>query len=126
MLKAIGTLSTQQSQATEATMSAIVKFLNYAATHPNAELEYITSDMALWIDSDASYLSESKLIQHVPDTTKKCDCNYYVKPMLLVTLQIIMSLWTTLGIQIICSGVSMSYSSFFHGFWQQPCSTSFG
>ena len=60
MLKALGTLSTQQLQLTEATMSAIVKFLNYATTHPDAKLEYIASDMALWIDSDASYLSESK------------------------------------------------------------------
>jgi hypothetical protein len=60
MLKALGTLSTQQLQPTEATMSAIVKFLNYAATHPDAELEYIASDMALWIDLDASYLCESQ------------------------------------------------------------------
>jgi hypothetical protein len=60
MLKALGTLSTQQLQLTEATMSAIVKFLNYAATHADAELEYIASDMALWIDLDASYLCESK------------------------------------------------------------------
>jgi hypothetical protein len=41
-------------------MNAIVKFLNYAATHPNAELKYTASDMILWIDLDASYLSESK------------------------------------------------------------------
>jgi hypothetical protein len=60
MLKALSTISTQQLQPTEATKSAIVKILNYAATHPNAELEYIASDMALWIDSDSSYLSESK------------------------------------------------------------------
>jgi hypothetical protein len=39
MLKPLGTLSTQQSQPTEMTMNAIVKFLNYAATHPNAELK---------------------------------------------------------------------------------------
>jgi hypothetical protein len=58
MLKALGTLSTQQSKPTEATMESIVKFLNYAATHPDAELQYIASDMILWIDSDASYLSE--------------------------------------------------------------------
>jgi hypothetical protein len=38
MFKALGTLSIQQSQLTEATMSAIVKFLNYAATHPDAKL----------------------------------------------------------------------------------------
>ncbi len=60
MLKALGTMLTQQSKPTEATMTAIVKFLNYAATHPDAELEYSASDMILWIDSDASYLPESK------------------------------------------------------------------
>jgi len=60
MLKALGTLSTQQSMPTEATMMAIVKFLNYAATHPDAELQYIASDMILWVDLGASYLSESK------------------------------------------------------------------
>jgi hypothetical protein len=60
MLKPLGTLSSQQSQPTEMTMNAIVKFLNYAATHPNAELKCTASDMILWIDLDASYLSKSK------------------------------------------------------------------
>jgi hypothetical protein len=59
MLKALGTMSTQQSKPTEATMASIIKFLNYTATHPDAELQYISSDMVLWIDSDASYLSEA-------------------------------------------------------------------
>jgi hypothetical protein len=60
MLKPLRTLSTQQSQPTEMTMNAIIKFLNYTATHPNAKLKYTASDMILWIDSDASYLAESK------------------------------------------------------------------
>lgn len=60
MLKALGMMSTQQSKPTEATMTAIVKFLNYATMHSDAELEYSESNMILWIDSDASYLSESK------------------------------------------------------------------
>ena len=60
MLKAIGTIATQQAKPTETTMKAIVKFLNYAATHPDAELLFKASDMVLWVDSDASYLSESK------------------------------------------------------------------
>jgi hypothetical protein len=59
MLKALGTMLTQQSKLTEATMASIIKFLNYAATHADAELQYNASDMILWIDSDASYLSES-------------------------------------------------------------------
>ena len=60
MLKAIGTLATQQSKPTEATMKGIVKLLNYVAAHPDAQIQYRASDMVLWIDSDASYLSESK------------------------------------------------------------------
>ena len=56
MLKAIGTIATQQSTPTEATMQAVTKLLNYAASHPDAQLQYTASDMILWIDSDASYL----------------------------------------------------------------------
>ena len=61
MLKAIGTtLATQQSNPTEGTMNGITKLLSYAASNPNAELRYYTNAMILWIDSDASYLSEPK------------------------------------------------------------------
>ena len=38
----------------------IDQFLDYAATHPNAEIQYDASAMHLWIHSDASYLNESK------------------------------------------------------------------
>ena len=38
----------------------IDQFLDYAATHPNAEIQYDASEMHLWIHSDASYLNESK------------------------------------------------------------------
>jgi hypothetical protein len=41
-------------------MQAITKFLNYCATHPDAVVGYYSSDMILWIQSDASYLSETK------------------------------------------------------------------
>lgn len=60
MLKAIGTIATQQSAPTKATVQAITKLLNYAATHPDAELQYTSRDMILWIDSDASFLSKTK------------------------------------------------------------------
>jgi hypothetical protein len=56
MLKAIGIIATQQSTPRQATMDAIVKLLNYAASHPDAELQFKASDMVLWIDSDASCL----------------------------------------------------------------------
>ena len=41
-------------------MNGIVKLLNYVASHPDAKLRYYASDTVLWIDSDASYLSEAK------------------------------------------------------------------
>jgi hypothetical protein len=41
-------------------MEAAVQLLNYAATHPDAEVTYKKSDMVLHIHSDASYLSEEK------------------------------------------------------------------
>ena len=36
----------------------INQFLDYAATHPNAKIRYHSSQMQLWIHSDASYLNE--------------------------------------------------------------------
>ena len=60
LLTAITEIATQQAHATERTLKAIVQLLNYCATHPNAILRYRASDMVLWIDSDASYLSVPK------------------------------------------------------------------
>jgi hypothetical protein len=60
MLVAIGTLATEQSTGTEKTLANLVHLLNYCATHPNAILRYTASDMIFHIESDASYLSESK------------------------------------------------------------------
>jgi hypothetical protein len=60
MITAIGSISTQQANATTATMKAITQLLNYCATHPNGVVRYYSSDMILYIESDASYLSETK------------------------------------------------------------------
>jgi hypothetical protein len=60
MLPALGTIATQQSAATRKTIGAVVRLLNYAVTHPDASLLYIASDMVLHVDSDVSYLSETK------------------------------------------------------------------
>jgi hypothetical protein len=60
MIPAIGTIATQQVNDTTATMKAIAKLLNYCATHPDAVVRYYSSDMILWIESDALYLSETK------------------------------------------------------------------
>lgn len=60
ILPALGSLGADQSKPTTHTMDTIIQLLNYCATHSNAVLRYTASDMVLWIDSDASYLSVSK------------------------------------------------------------------
>ena len=59
MLKALNTLSTQQAKPTERTLSHVVRFINYAASHPDAQVQFRASDMVLHILSDASYLNET-------------------------------------------------------------------
>jgi hypothetical protein len=81
MVTAIGSIATEQSCATQLTMKAVTRLLNYAATHPDAKIRYHASDMVLYVESDASYLSETKarsrvagfhyLSDAVPDPTKK-------------------------------------------------------
>jgi hypothetical protein len=58
MLVALGTLASAQTKGTEATARAAAQLLDYAATHPDAILQYTASDMILHVHSDASYLSE--------------------------------------------------------------------
>ena len=60
MLVALGTLSSAQSQGTEATMDAAIQLLNYTASNPDAVVRYYASEMVLYVHSDASYLSEPK------------------------------------------------------------------
>ncbi len=58
MLHALNVLASSQKHGTQATVDALVHFLNYAATHPNAKIRYNASDMVLHVHSDASYLVE--------------------------------------------------------------------
>jgi len=58
MLKALNAIASQQAKGAEATMKAVTHLLNCAAAHPNAVVRFHASDMVLWVDSDASYLSE--------------------------------------------------------------------
>jgi hypothetical protein len=60
MLTAIGSIATQQTNGTQATMKAVTQLLNYCATHPDAVVRYYASNMILEVDSDASYLSAPK------------------------------------------------------------------
>ena len=60
ILPALGSLASQQAAPTEATKTAANHFLNYMATHPDPIMHFKRSDMHLEIDSDSSYLSETK------------------------------------------------------------------
>ncbi len=60
MLTSIGEIATQQASATNFTLRAITQLLNYAATNPEATIRFHASDMILYVESDASYLSVSK------------------------------------------------------------------
>eukprot|EP00957_Ditylum_brightwellii_P161547 12299974-Ditylum_brightwellii.AAC.1 len=64
MLASINSIAAQQAAPTKQTAAAIVKLLNYAATHPNAVVRYHASGMVLQIHSDASYMSEPKARSH--------------------------------------------------------------
>ena len=59
-LVALSTLASEQSKATERTVSNMEWLLDYLATNPDAKIRYYKSDMILNIHSDASYLSEPK------------------------------------------------------------------
>ena len=56
----LSALAAEQSNGTEATAKAVVKLLNYCATHPDAAIQYRPSDMILRVHSDTSYLTEPK------------------------------------------------------------------
>ena len=59
MLGAVNRLASKQAKATKSTLEACYHLLQYAATYPTCSLVYHPSDMVLWMDSDASYNSES-------------------------------------------------------------------
>jgi hypothetical protein len=59
MLVALSTLALQQTKGMAKTATVTIKFLNYCATHADAAIRYVLSDMILKLHSDASYLSES-------------------------------------------------------------------
>ena len=59
-LIALSSIASEQTTATEKTMSAAMQLLDYLASNPNATIRYYASDMVSNIHSDASYLSERK------------------------------------------------------------------
>jgi hypothetical protein len=60
MLYALNDLAAQTTKGTEKTMQALTHFLNYCASHPDAEIIFRASDMVLHNHSDAAYLVASE------------------------------------------------------------------
>ena len=61
MLASISSIATNMTTAQQKDLDFRIKqFLNYAATHPDANIRFIASEMHLWIHSNASYLTEPK------------------------------------------------------------------
>jgi hypothetical protein len=58
ILPAISSIASQQAQGTEAVANACHQLLDYVATHPNADICYLTSNMILAVHTNASYLSK--------------------------------------------------------------------
>jgi hypothetical protein len=58
LFSAVTKVATQQKSPTIATLAATYRFLDYAASHPDATITFLPSNMQLHVHSDASYLSE--------------------------------------------------------------------
>jgi hypothetical protein len=58
MLCPLNAIAMDQENPTQETLKKVRKFMDYAATHPDAIITYRKSDMILDGDSDASYLSK--------------------------------------------------------------------
>ena len=60
VLMALSSIASKQTRGTMNTMAKAKQLLNYFATHPDATIQFRASDMILNVQSDASYLSETK------------------------------------------------------------------
>ena len=80
MLVPLSTLSSEQSRATEATEQAVTQFLDYAATHPEATLEYHASGMVLVVHSDAGYLNAPQARSRIGGHFYLSDREHPLKP----------------------------------------------
>ena len=60
MLPDLNTISEQQANPTHNNEAAITYYLDYSATNTSAIVQYKASDMILYIDSDAWYISKPR------------------------------------------------------------------
>ena len=57
LLPSLIEIGSNQAKATEETLAATKKILDFVATFPDVIIWYVASDMCLWIDSDTSFAS---------------------------------------------------------------------
>ena len=58
MAATMSSIAAGNSKGTENLEKEVKQFLDYCATHPNAGVRFVASDMMLALHSDTSYLSE--------------------------------------------------------------------
>jgi len=58
MAATMSSIASRQSKGTEKLEEEVRQFLDYCATHPNAGVQFVASDMLLALHSDVSYLLE--------------------------------------------------------------------
>ena len=64
MLLSLNSIAEQQAYPTQNTQGAIKRFLDYAATNPDAIVKFRAIDMVIHIESDISYLYEAHKHRH--------------------------------------------------------------
>jgi hypothetical protein len=60
ILTALNSIAETQAAPTARTMQQCNQLLDYLSWHPNAEIEFVASDMQLWVHGDAAYLVAAK------------------------------------------------------------------
>ena len=58
MAMTLSSIAARQAKATTKVKEEVKQFLDYCASHPNATVRFLASDMILALHSNASYLSE--------------------------------------------------------------------
>ena len=72
MAKTLSSIAGRQAAATENLGEEVKHFMDYCATHPDAVVRFMASDMILALHSDASYLSE-------PGAKSRAGGHFYLK-----------------------------------------------
>lgn len=67
IITALNKIASMQTRPTERTTKKIEMLLNYLFTHPNARIRFYSSDIFLYVDSNAAYLAADKAKSRIAD-----------------------------------------------------------